>query len=152
MNKYINPNGVRASRTAIAWVVTLILLMVWLLLPWSASAGSGKDGRLKPAQTDYGRIAGKWLRPDGGYVLELSDVTSEGKLKAAYFNPRPINVAKAEWRSMDGRIQVFVELRDVNYPGSTYTLIYDSEQDRLNGYYYQAVQKVTFDVVFIRKK
>jgi hypothetical protein len=53
---------------------------------------------------------------------------------------------------VDGRIQVFVELRDVNYPGSTYTLIYDPEQDRLNGYYYQAVQKVTFDVVFIRKK
>ncbi|MBW1837865.1 MAG: hypothetical protein JRI99_13195 [Deltaproteobacteria bacterium] len=92
------------------------------------------------------------MRPDGGYILELSDVKAEGKLKAAYFNPRPINVAKAEWRSMDGRIQVFVELRDVNYPGSTYTLIYDSEQDRLNGYYYQAVQKMTFDVVFIRKK
>ena len=73
-------------------------------------------------------------------------------LKAAYFNPRPINVAKAEWRSVDDPIQVFVELWDVNYPGSTYTLIYDPEQDRLNGYYYQAVQKVTFDVVFIRKK
>jgi len=53
-----------------------------------------------------------------------------GKLKAAYFNPRPINVAKAEWRSMAGRIQIFVELRDVNYPGSTYTLIYDPEKDR----------------------
>jgi len=84
--------------------------------------------------------------------LELSDVMSEGKLKAAYFNPRPINVTKAEWRGVDDRIQVFVELWDVNYPGSTYTLIYDPEQDRLNGYYYQAVQKVTFDVVFIRKK
>jgi len=152
MNKYIIPNGVRMSRPGIAGVDTLILLMVWLLLPWSASAESGKAGSPKPAQTDYGYIAGKWLRPDGGYVLELSNVKSEGKLKAAYFNPRAINVAKAEWRSIDGRIQVFVELRDVNYPGSTYTLIYDPEQDRLNGYYYQAVQKVTFDVVFIRKK
>jgi len=85
-------------------------------------------------------------------VLELSDVTSEGKLKAAYLNPRPTNVAKAEWRSVDNRIQVFVELRDVNYPGSTYTLIYDPEQDRLNGYYYQAVVKGTFDVVFVRKE
>ena len=152
MMKYINPNGVRTSRPVIAGVVTLILLMIWLLLPWTASAESGKDDKPKPAQTDYGRIAGKWLRPDGGYVLELSDVTSEGKLKAAYFNPRPINIAKAEWRSVDNRIQVFVELRDVNYPGSTYTLIYDPEQDRFNGYYYQAVQKVTFDVVFVRKK
>ena len=152
MIKYVSPNGVRMSCPTIAWVVTLIVLMVWLLPAWSISAGSGKDGRPKPAQIDYGRIAGKWLRPDGGYVLELSDVKTEGKLKAAYFNPRPINVAKAEWRSVDGRIQVFVELRDVSYPGSTYTLIYDSEQDRLNGYYYQAVQKVMFDVIFIRKK
>ena len=152
MKKYINPNAFRTSRPAIAGVVISIQLVVWLLLPWSASAESGKTGSPKPAQTDYGRIAGKWLRPDGGYVLELSDVTSEGKLKAAYFNPRPINVAKAEWRSVDNRIQVFVELRDVNYPGSTYTLIYDPEQDRLNGYYYQAVVKGTFDVIFIRKK
>ena len=152
MNKYIIPNGVRTSHPAIPWVVTVILLVVWLLLPWPASAESEKDGTAKPVQTDHGRIAGKWLRPDGGYVLELSDVKPEGKLKAAYFNPRPINVAKAEWRSVDDRIQVFVELRDVNYPGSTYTLIYDPEQDRLNGYYYQAVQKVTFDVVFVRKK
>ena len=152
MKNYINPKGVRTSRSAILWIVSLILSTVWLLLSWSASAESGKAGSPKPAQTDYGRIAGKWLRPDGGYVLELSDVKPGGKLKAAYFNPRPINVAKAEWRSVDGRIQVFVELRDVNYPGSTYTLIYDPEQDRLNGYYYQAVQKVTFDVVFIRKK
>jgi len=97
-------------------------------------------------------MAGKWLRPDGGYVLELSDVKPDGKLKAAYFNPRPINVAKAEWRSMAGRIQIFVELRDVNYPGSTYTLIYDPEKDRFNGYYFQAVQKQTFDVVFERMK
>ena len=152
MNKYINPNGVRTSCPAIPSFITLILLMVWFLLLGSASAESGKAGSPKPAQTDYGRIAGKWLRPDGGYVLELSDVKPEGKLKAAYFNPRPINVAKAEWRSVDDRIQVFVELRDVNYPGSTYTLVYDPEQDRLNGDYYQAVQKVTFDFIFIRKK
>jgi len=152
MKKYIIPNGVRTSRPANPCIVTLILLMIWLLLSWPASAESGKDGGPKPAQTDYGRIAGKWLRPDGGYVLGLSDVKPEGKLKAAYFNPRPINVAKAVWRSVDNRIQVFVELRDVNYPGSTYTLIYDPEQDRLNGYYYQAAQKVTFDVVFVRKK
>ncbi len=152
MKIYIPPNGVCTSRPTISWVVTFILLAAFLLLLRSASAESGKNGRPKPAQTDYERIAGKWLRTDGGYVLELSDVKPEGKLKAAYFNPRPINIAKAEWRSVDNRIQVFVELRDVNYPGSTYTLIYDPEHDRLNGYYYQAVKKGTFDVVFVRKE
>jgi len=152
MTKYITPQWVRTSRPAIPWITPLILLVFWLVLSWSASAESGKDGRPKSAKTDYGRLEGKWLRPDGGYVLELSDVKSEGKLKAAYFNPRSINVSKAEWRSMEDRIQVFVELRDVNYPGSTYTLIYDPEHDRLNGYYYQAVVKGTFDVVFVRKE
>ena len=150
--KYIISQWVRTSRPAIPWIATLTLLVFWLLLPSAASAESEKDGGAKRTQNDYGRIEGKWLRPDGGYVLELSDVKSEGKLKAAYFNPRPINVGKAEWRSMDDRIQVFIELQDVNYPGSTYMLIYDPKHDRLNGYYYQAVVKGTFDVVFVRKE
>ena len=152
MKSYITPKWVRTSRPAIPWIATLLLLVVWLVLPWTVSAEDGKDGSPKPAQTDYGRIEGKWLRPDGGYVLELSDVKSEGTLKATYFNPRPINVGKAEWRSMEDRIQVFVELQDVNYPGSTYMLVYDPEHDRLIGYYYQAVTKGTFEVVFVRKE
>jgi hypothetical protein len=152
MQPDITPQWVRTSRPAIPWVATLVLLVVWLLLPGPASAESGKDSRPKPAQTDYGLIEGKWMRSDGGYVLELGDVKSEGTLKAAYFNPRPINVGKAEWQSMNDRIQVFVELQDVNYPGSTYTLIYDPEHDQLKGYYYQAVVKGTFDVVFVRKE
>ena len=152
MKTYITLQWVRTSRPVIPWIVTLILLVFCFLLPWIASAESGKDGRPNPAQTDYGRMEGKWLRPDGGYVLKLSDVTSEGTLKAAHFNPRPINVGKAEWRTMDDRLLVFVKLQDVNYPGSTYRLIYDPEHDRLNGYYYQAVTKETFDVIFVRKE
>ena len=41
---------------------------------------------------------GRWLRPDGGYVLQLSDPGPNGELKAAYFNPQPINVSRAEWK------------------------------------------------------
>jgi len=140
------------SRPAIPWIATVILLVFWLLVPGAVSAKSEEEGSTKPAQVDYGRLEGKWLRPDGGYVLKLSDVTSEGMLKAAYFNPRSINVGRAEWRSMDERIQVVVQLQDVNYPGSTYMLIYDPEHDRLNGYYFQAVTKETFDVIFVRKE
>jgi uncharacterized protein (DUF2147 family) len=130
-----------------SWVIVLVVLAV-LFVPAPVSAGDAKSSALKAAQAEPNPMAGKWLRPDGGYVLQLSDVKTDGKLKAAYFNPRPINVAKAEWRSIAGRTQVFVELRDVNYPGSTYTLIYDPEKDRFEGYYYQAVMKQTFDVFF----
>lgn len=152
MKKYITHQWIRTSGPAIPWIATLILLVVWLVLPWAASAESGKAVRPKSAQMDYGRLEGKWLRPDGGYILELRDVKSEGTLNAAYFNPRPINVDKAEWRSKDDRIQVFVKLQDVNYPGSTYMLVYEPEHDRLIGYYYQAVTKETYEVVFVRKE
>jgi hypothetical protein len=39
-----------------------------------------------------------------------------------YFNPNPINVARANWESNYGNFKIVVEMRDVNYPGSTYTL------------------------------
>ena len=56
----------------------------------------------------------------------------------------------AEWtRSAEGPA-VYLELRDDNYPGSNYTLIYDPERDALGGVYYQAVEGATYDVVFER--
>ena len=56
-----------------------------------------------------------------------------------------------QWKTQDDLLQVFVELRDVNYPGSTYTLNYDPATDRLEGLYFQAVQQQNFKVLFIRK-
>jgi hypothetical protein len=73
-------------------------------------------------------------------------------VKAAYFNPRSINVSKAELKRRDGMLTVFVELRDVNYPGSKYNLQYDPRLDRLIGTYFQAVEKQTYDIEFVRVK
>ena len=132
----------------LAGTALLSLVMGCLLLTAAAWAGSGPKTGLKDEQ----RIEAKWLRPDGGYVLQLSEVKQDGTLRAAYFNPRPIHVAKAQWKRIADRIQVFVEFQDINYPGSTYTLIYDREKDQFSGYYYQAVLGRTFDVVFVRKQ
>jgi hypothetical protein len=142
------------KRLTAVWCGCVIVLMVLIVanVPSSSPAGDEKSPASKLTQAELNRMTGKWLRLDGGYVLELSEVKPDGKMKAAYFNPRPIHVAKAEWRSMAGRFQVFVELRDVNYPGSTYTLIYDAAKDRFEGYYYQALQGQTFDVIFERTK
>jgi hypothetical protein len=41
-------------------------------------------------------------------------------------------------------------LRDVNYPGSTYTLIYEPGSDQLQGVYYQAVEQQRYQVSFVR--
>ncbi len=133
-------------------IMQAVLLTCCLVLPWQAPAESIKEQEQKQAHADYERLAGEWLRPDGGYILELKEVGKDGQLKASYFNPRPIKVSQAGWRRMEDRLQVFVELRDVNYPGSAYTLIYSPEKDRLEGYYFQAVQGETYNVGFVRTK
>jgi len=95
-------------------------------------------------------LEGRWQRPDGGYVLEIRKVYPSGVADAAYFNPNPIRVAKATATGDPSSATVFVELRDINYPGSTYTLTYDPRRDVLEGIYYQAMLDQSFDVVFVR--
>jgi uncharacterized protein (DUF2147 family) len=94
-------------------------------------------------------LIGRWRRPDGGYVIEIRGIDADGKIDAGYFNPRPINVARAEAsRDVDG-LKVFVELQDVGYPGATYSLIYNPRQNVLEGLYYQPAAGQTFEVVFV---
>lgn len=104
----------------------------------------------KTQKNSYERLAGKWLRPDGGYILQLWDAGSKGTLKARYYNPKSINVQSASWQSIEGNLNVIIELRDVHYPGSTYNLRYDPVTDRLKGKYFQAVMGQTFEVEFVR--
>jgi hypothetical protein len=97
-------------------------------------------------------LKGRWLRPDGGYILQIRTIDAGGKIDAGYFNPRPINVSKAEVTQEGGKMKVFVELRDTGYPGSVYTLTYDPNDDVLRGVYFQAALKQNFDVYFTRMK
>jgi cell division septal protein FtsQ len=100
----------------------------------------------------YQKLQGRWQRGDGGYIIDIRGVDAAGKLAAAYLNPRPINVAKAEASQDGGAVKVVIELRDVNYPGSTYNLVYVPADDRLTGTYFQAIERATYDVYFTRIK
>jgi len=60
-------------------------------------------------------------------------LAASGKLEAFYCNPRSIHMAKAEATPTDDSIKVFIELRDTNYPGSTYTCDYNAASDYLAG-------------------
>jgi hypothetical protein len=100
----------------------------------------------------FEKLAGQWLRPDGGYVIQVKSVSKDGAMDAAYFNPRPIHVARAEAFREAGALKVFIELRDENYPGSTYTLTHNEVADRLEGIYFQAVEKQDFEVYFERMR
>ena len=97
-------------------------------------------------------LQGRWTRPDGGYVLEIKGVAADGRLDAAYFNPRPVHVAEARAFREGSTIKVTVELRDQNYPGSTYNLRFDPRTDRLDGDYYQAVARQHYPIFFVRTK
>jgi len=101
---------------------------------------------------DYRPLIGRWQRTDGGYIIDIRRVAADGAMEAAYFNPRPINVSQANASVFKEHLKVEVELRDTGYPGSSYTLLYDPDKDALLGFYYQAVQKQNFDVVFVRRK
>jgi hypothetical protein len=107
---------------------------------------------LRGANAGFDALNGRWLRPDGGYVLEIRAVDTGGKIDAVYLNPKPINIAKAEATRDGPTVKVFVELRAPNYPGSTYTLTYDQEHDQLRGNYFQAVEQQNFNVFFVRMK
>ena len=128
-----------------------VVLFVWLLYS-PALAGQEQDIKKSSGFTAAKQLEGRWVREAGGYVLILQDIRADGTIKAFYLNPRSINVQEANWKFEDERLFLYVELRDVNYPGSNYTLMYRASNDVLWGSYYQAVQKQTMDVRFVRTK
>jgi hypothetical protein len=96
------------------------------------------------------RILGSWQRTDGSYVLQLRSAGTNNLLDAAYFNPNPIHVERAEASPDQNGLKLTVVLRDTGYPGCIYTLSYDNKTDQLTGRYYQAATHDTYDVLFMR--
>jgi hypothetical protein len=143
-----------------AIVVVLSFWFWWRNYESAEISPAGKPATLTtpshpPAATsrsEFQKLTGRWQRPDGGYVLEIKSIAVNGALDAAYFNPKSIRVAKAEVSRDGGEVKVFIELRDVNYPGSIYSLTYDPAGDQLKGIYYQAAEKQRFEVAFVRMK
>jgi hypothetical protein len=141
---------------AVGVVATFVLLRgrqpggVGLPLPSSPVPSISLAATADSAESGFRVLSGRWLRPDGGYILTIRDVDARGKIDALYLNPRPIPVARAEASRNSSTLNVFVELRAPGYPGSTYTLTYDPQRDQLAGIYFQAALQQHFDVVFVR--
>jgi uncharacterized protein (DUF2147 family) len=102
------------------------------------------------APPDVMALKGRWVRTDGGYVIDIKSVGPGGQMQAAYYNPNPINVSRAQATRSGAAVTVFMELRAPGYPGSTYTLIHDPKSDTLKGIYHQAALQQNFEVVFVR--
>jgi len=122
------------------------------IAPPPAVAAPDRKASASQAKPGFDVLKGKWVRPDGGYVVEVRSVDASGKMDASYANPGRINVSQAK-ASRDGpTVKVFIELRDVNYPGSTYNLTYDPQSDQLKGIYFQAALQERYEVFFVRMK
>jgi hypothetical protein len=143
---------IRLHHVAISIVVASIAIATGLLstvaepLPGAPAASS-----ISASPAVFASLPGRWVRPDGGYVISIKSVDADGKLDASYANPNPLPFYTAMATADGGPLKLFFELRAGGYSGSTYTLNYDAAGDQLKGKYYQAVAKQTFEVVFVRK-
>ena len=110
------------------------------------------EAEVSPSESEsgFGVLPGRWVRPDGGYVITIKSVDAAGELDAAYANPSPLPFARAEATREGKTLKLFFELRAGGYNGSTYTLTHDPLKDILKGVYFQAVAQQKFDVYFAR--
>jgi hypothetical protein len=140
------------KKRPLAGVIAVLAGALMPFVPVSRATAEQPQTAATKSVPAFEKLRGRWLRDTGGYIIEIRSVGSGGKLDAAYFNPKSIHVGRAEAAQQGGAVRVSVELRDVNYPGSTYTLTFDAKNDRLVGRYFQAVTGETFDVYFVRLK
>lgn len=111
----------------------------------AASAATG-------AKSEFRSLIGRWQRTDSNYAIEVKSIDANGKTEAAYFNPRPINVARAEAFREGDSVKLTIELRDAGYPGCIYKLTFDKAKDQLVGTYFQAAMNETYEIAFARTK
>ena len=144
---------------------SLMLLAVFAVFLVSCKEAEEKNQEAEPQSTssetvspqqktipDKNKLIGEWTRTDASYQIKITELLDDGTMKAGYFNPKSINVSSAMWAFADGVLKIYIELKDENYPGSNYNLIYYPERDLLAGKYFQAVERVTYDVGFTRVK
>jgi len=129
----------------------IFILVVGLSIIFGPLTADSNPAAAEP-QNDLKELIGRWIRNDAGYVIEIKRIDAEGKMEAGYYNPRPIYVSVAKATVENNEVKVFIELRDVGYPGSTYTLVYVPQNKVLVGFYYQAGLGQNFDVLFTKMK
>lgn len=116
------------------------------------SPGAGRSAASNITPADVQKLIGRWRRPDGGYIIDIRHIDSNGDADAAYYNPRPIHVSRARATVQATSIKLFIELNDKGYPGAVYQLLYDPRKNALGGLYHQPAAGGSFDVVFLRAR
>ena len=139
------------SKNKIIYLSTAVIFLVIALI-FITINNSNDEAPSEKKAVNKNLLVGNWVRTDASYLIKIVNVNVDGTLGAQYFNPKSINVGTATWEENYGNLKIIVELQDVNYPGSTYSLSYLPDRKILAGEYYQAVQRSTFYVEFARSK
>ena len=139
------------KKNIIIYISAATLILIGVLVFVIYQNGNDPESRDKKA-VDKNTLIGDWMRTDAQYLIRITKVNDDGTMTAQYFNPNPINVGSANWEQSYGNLKVIIELRDINYPGSKYTLSYLPDRDMLAGEYFQAVEGLNFYVEFTRRK
>ncbi len=140
------------KKNKIIYITAALAIVLIAVLIFLFTKDNGDKVTSNTKAVDKNLLVGEWLRTDASYLIKINNVNSDGRLNAQYFNPKPINVESANWEGYKGDLKIIVVLRDVNYPGSKYTLNYLPDRDMLAGEYFQAVQGSTFYIEFARRK
>src|SRR5262245_32342925 len=89
----------RVSVLTVTLVLALGIVATFVLLRGRQPGGMGLPLSSSPApmsspaapaessESGFRALHGRWLRPDGGYILDIRDVDAHGKIDAAYLNP-----------------------------------------------------------------
>ncbi len=140
------------KKNKIIYITAAVAIVLILVLIFFINNNGTDTVPLNNKSADKNLLVGDWVRTDASYMIKINNVIEDGTLESQYFNPRPINVESANWEEYKGDLKIIVVLRDINYPGSKYSLNYLPDRDILAGEYYQAVEGMTFYVEFIRNK
>ena len=83
------------------FTTTLIVFAIAFMLQTSSDC-EAQPQKETAAQTKDGHgfhvLKGRWLRPDGGYIIQIRSVDGSGKMDAGYFNPGPSMFLKRKQR------------------------------------------------------
>jgi len=139
------------NKNKLIYISAAAIILIGVLVFFVFRDGTDTETKNKNV-VDKNTLIGDWVRTDAQYLIRITKLNDDGTMAAQYFNPNPINVGRANWEENYGNLRIVVEMRDVNYPGSKYTLNYLPDRDMLAGEYYQAVEGLTFYVEFARRK
>ena len=153
----------------VSWILGTLLGAAVLTAAGGIGAGEKKEGsgalgtapgkepsanadRPVGSEVDFRKLVGQWKRTDRDFRIVIQRIDADGRMDAAYLNPRPINIALAEAFQEGETVKIYIVLWDEGYAGGTYELTYLLKRDALSGTYYPPTTGKRFPVVFTRAR